>query len=172
MDTLIYTRDDQEYEMLSGIFGEESLGVIVTRGLLDGHYHVEREYDIVVVSINGAEGMKLVCKYRELYGNTLVIWITDDSYFAGVVIRLHIFDFIVHPLEGERFRESLKKIKDGDIEVWQRGAVKNSIYQSCCICGTNIREKVSGRRKFPLKARRNRTIWTKIRDYFLSESTL
>ena len=49
-------------------------------------------------------------KYRELYGNTLVIWITDDPYFARVAIRTHSFDFIVRPLEGTRFREPLRSL--------------------------------------------------------------
>jgi len=144
---------------------------------------VETEYDVVVVGINGAEGMELVCKYRELYRNTLVVWITDDSYFAGVAIRLHIFDFIVYPLEGQRFRESLRRIREGDITVWQRGAVKNSIYQGGCICGTgqNISRDVSEWGKIPMKTGRkippetngrDGTIWTRIREYFLSESTL
>lgn len=182
MDALIYTRDDREYEMLSGIFGEELPGAAATRGLLDGHYHLDKEYDVVVVDIGGAEGMELVCRYRELYGNTLVAWITDDGYFAGMAIRLHIFDFIVRPLEGQRFRESLRRIREGDIAAWQREAVKNSVYQGGRIGGAdqNTSGDVSGRgkippktvgRKIPPKDRRN-MIWARIREYFLSESTL
>lgn len=143
--------------------------------------HMEKEYDIVVVDMDGAEGMEFVCKYRAVYGNTLVVWITDDRYFAGVAIRLHIFDFIIRPLEEDRFRESLKRIKAGDIEVWQREVVKNSIYQVGCIRSrdNNIRKDDSGQGEIPLKTgRRNfspkgaETIWVKIKDYFLSESTL
>lgn len=105
MEALIYTRDDREYEMLSGIFADESPGTAATRGLLDGHFHLEKKYDVVVVDMDGALGMEIVCKYREVYGNTLVIWITDDRYFAGVAIRLHVFDFILRPPTEERLRE-------------------------------------------------------------------
>lgn len=160
MDAIIYTTDEQEYEMLSGILEEESPGLTVSRGMMDGEYHLEREYDVAVVGINGAQGMELVCKYRELYGNTLVIWITDDPYFAGVAIRTHIFDFIVRPMDGTRFREPLKRIKEGDVAVWQKIPVKTSVYQGGCISKGNVSE------------RRNGTIWKKIKDYFLSENTL
>lgn len=102
MDALVYTMDGQEYDMLSGILKEESPGLTVSRGVTDRECHLGREYDVEVVGINGAQGMELVCKYRELYGNTLVVWITDDPYFARVAIRTHSFDFIVCPLEGTR----------------------------------------------------------------------
>ena len=160
MDALVYTMDGQEYEMLSGILKEESPGLTVSRGVVDREFHLEREYDVVVVGINGAQGMELVCKYRELYGNTLVIWITDDPYFARVAIRTHIFDFIVRPLEGARFREPLKRMKAGDIAVWQKIPVKTSVCQGGCNCKGNVLE------------RRNGTIWKRIREYFLSENTL
>lgn len=160
MDALVYTMDGQEYEMLSGILADELSDVTVSRGVIDREYHLEREYDVVVVGINGAQGMELVCKYRELYGNTLVIWITDDPWFARAAIRTHSFDFIVRPLEGTRFREPLRRIKEGDIAVWQRIPVESPVYQSGCISKGNVLE------------RRNGTIWKKIREYFLSENTL
>ena len=81
MDALVYTRDDRQYGMFSRIFVEEFPKAVVTRGILDGHMHMEKEYDVVVVDMDGAEGMEFVCKYREVYGNTLVVWITDDRYF-------------------------------------------------------------------------------------------
>ena len=160
MDAVVYTTDGQEYEMLSGILEEESPGLTVSRGRIDGEYHLEKEYDVAVVGINGAQGMELVCKYRELYGNTLVIWITDDPWFARVAIWTHSFDFIVRPLEGTRFREPLRRIKEGDIAIWQRIPVESPVYQSGCNCKGNVLE------------RRNGTIWKRIREYFLSEKAL
>ena len=160
MDAVVYTTDAQEYELLSGILKEESPGLTVSRGVIDGEYHLEREYDVAVVGINGAQGMELVCKYRELYGKTLVIWITDDPYFAGMAIRTHIFDFIVRPLEGRRFREALRRIREGDIAVWQRMPVKTSVDQGGCIGKGNVLERRKG------------TIWKRIREYFLSENTV
>ena len=160
MDAVVYTTDAREYELLSGILKEESPGLTVSQGVIDGEYHLEREYDVAVVGINGAQGMELVCKYRELYGKTLVIWITDDPYFAGMAIRTHIFDFIVRPLEGRRFREALRRIREGDIAVWQRMPVKTSVDQGGCIGKGNVLERRKG------------TIWKRIREYFLSENTV
>ena len=141
MDAVIYTESGQEYEMLSGILEYES------RGIMDGSFHLEHEYDIAVVGVDGAFGMELVCKYREMYGNTLVVWITDDRYFAGVAIRTRVFGFIVRPLEETQFQEVARKIVEGDIAVWQRMPAKNSVYQTGCAC----EENVSGRK--------NRKIW-------------
>ena len=147
MDTVIYTESGQEYEMLSGILEYESPGIMVSRGIMDGSFHLEHEYDIAVVGVDGAFGMELVCKYREMYGNTLVVWITDDRYFAGVAIRTRVFGFIVRPLEETQFQEVARKIVEGDIAVWQRMPAKNSVYQTGCAC----EENVSGRK--------NRKIW-------------
>ena len=147
MDAIIYTMDGQEYEMLSGILEYESPGIMVSRGIMDGSFHLEHEYDIAVVGVDGAFGMELVCKYREMYGNTLVVWITDDRYFAGVAIRTRVFGFIVRPLEETQFQEVARKIVEGDIAVWQRMPAKNSVYQTGCAC----EENVSGRK--------NRKIW-------------
>ena len=109
MDAVIYTESGQEYEMLSGILEYESPGIMVSRGIMDGSFHLEHEYDIAVVGVDGAFGMELVCKYREMYGNTLVVWITDDRYFAGVAIRTRVFGFIVRPLEETQFQDAGQK---------------------------------------------------------------
>ena len=100
MDAVVFTKSRQEYGMLSGILADESPGMRVSQGSMDGHYHLEHKYDIVVVGVDGAQGMELVCAYRERFGDALVIWITDDPYFAGVAIRTHIFDFHRPPACG------------------------------------------------------------------------
>lgn len=41
MDAVIYTEDDREYEMLSAVVADESPGATVTRGVLDGHFHLD-----------------------------------------------------------------------------------------------------------------------------------
>ena len=120
MDAVVFTKSGQEYEMLSGILTNESPGVTVWQGRMDGHYHPERKCDLVVVAVDGAQGMELACACREMFGDTLVVWITDDPYFAGVAIRMHIFDFIVRPFAEARFRESVRKLKEGKVDVWQK----------------------------------------------------
>lgn len=169
MDAVIYTEDDREYEMLSAALADESPGATVTRGVLDGHFHLGERYDVAVVDMDGAQGMELVCKYRELYGGTLVIWITDDSYFAGVAIRTHIFDFLVRPLTELRFRESLRRIREGDIALWQRMPAEEQAYQPTIPCDGNVPERKG---ISPKNTRRNGTLWEKIRNGFLSESSL
>ena len=124
MDAVVFTKDEREYELLSGILARELPGTRVSRGKMDGYYHLEHRYDIAVISVEGAQGMELVRAYRERFGDTLVIWITEDQYFAGVAIRTHIFDFIVRPFKAERFKESLRKLKEGKIDAWQTVAVK------------------------------------------------
>jgi len=126
MDTLIYTKSVPEYEMLSGILAEELPGITVRQGIMDGHYHLEQRYDVVVVGVDGAQGMELVCAYRERFGDTLVVWITDDPYFAGIAIRTHIFDFIVRPFKKTRFQETVRNLKKGNADAWQR--ISGTIY--------------------------------------------
>ena len=120
---------------------------MMLQAAITSSFHLEHEYDIAGVGVDGAIGMELVCKYREMYGNTLVVWITDDRYFAGVAIRTRVFGFIVRPLEETQFQEVARKIVEGDIAVWQRMPAKNSVYQTGCAC----EENVSGRK--------NRKIW-------------
>lgn len=43
MEAVIYTESRQEYEMLSGIFEYESPGIMVSRGVMDGSFHLEHE---------------------------------------------------------------------------------------------------------------------------------
>ena len=138
MDAVIYTEDDWEYEMLSAALVDELPGAVVTRGVLDGHFHLDERYDVAVVDMDGAQGMELVCKYRELYGGTLVIWITGDPYFAGVAIRTHIFDFLVRPLTELRFQEQLRRIREGNIALWQRMPAEELAYRSAACCGENV----------------------------------
>ncbi|MDE6312692.1 MAG: hypothetical protein K2M46_03575 [Lachnospiraceae bacterium] len=70
--------------------------------------------------MDGAQGMELACACREMFGGTLVVWITDAPYFVRVAIRMHIFDFIVRPFAEAQFRESVRKLKEGKVDVWQK----------------------------------------------------
>lgn len=110
MNAVVFTKSVQEYEMLSGILADELPEAKVEHGKLDGHYHLERKYDIAVIGIDGALGMELVYNYRETF-KCIIIWITDDPYFARMAIRKHIFDFIVRPLSETWFRETLKNLR-------------------------------------------------------------
>lgn len=120
MDAVIYTKSIPEYEMLSGILADELPGITVSQGVMDEHYHLEQGYDVVVVSVDGAQGMELVFEYRRRFSGMLVVWITDDPYFAGVAIRTHIFDFIVRPYTEMRFRESVKNMEEEKEDMWRK----------------------------------------------------
>lgn len=120
MDAVIFTKIRQEYETLSEILANELPGITVNQGRIDGHCHAEHKYDLVIIGIDGAQGMELVCNYREIFDCTPVIWITNDPYFAGVAIRMRIFDFIVRPLVETRFRETVRKLREGKIKAWQK----------------------------------------------------
>ena len=108
MDAVIYTRDGEEFETLGQILREEAGLINVYRDPLDGHRHLDHAYDIVVVALEGAEGMEVVMEHRDRHPDSQIIWITSDRYFAGVAIRKHVFDFILRPLEEERFRQSVR----------------------------------------------------------------
>lgn len=113
MDAVVFTKSVQEYEMISRIFVDELPETIVELGKLDGDCYLEHKYDIVVIDVDGALGMELVYNYREMFDSTLVIWITNDPYFAGMAVRTRILDFIVRPLVETRFRETVRKLRKG-----------------------------------------------------------
>ncbi len=108
MDALLYTRDDGEFATLARVLREEAGLVNVYRDPLDGHWRLDHAYDLVVVALEGAEGMEAVRQQRERHPESLVIWITGDRYFAGEAIRRRVFDFILRPLEEERFRQAVR----------------------------------------------------------------
>lgn len=62
-----------------------------------------------IIAINGALGMELITDHSKRFANALLIWITEDPYFARVAIRTHAFDFLTLPLSKERFKEAVVK---------------------------------------------------------------
>lgn len=126
MNAVIYTPSDAEYELFSRILREEAPGARIVRDPDDGHFHCESEQDFVVVSVDGAKGMELAIKHREINYKTMVVWITSDRYFAGMAIRYQIFEFLTRPFTEADFRAAVKRFLTGDIlpqqktPFWQR----------------------------------------------------
>ena len=110
MEALVYTKDDSEYEKIRTMLEAEAGLIDVYRDPLNGHNYFSHEYDIVVVALNGARGMELVLEYSRRFDMTLVVWITDDPYFAGTAIRQHIYDFIERPYDDETLRETIHSV--------------------------------------------------------------
>ena len=110
MEALVYTKDDSEYEKIRTMLEAEAGLIDVYRDPLNGHNYFSHEYDIVVVALNGARGMELVLEYSRRFDMTLVVWITDDPYFAGTAIREHIYDFIERPYDDDRLRETIRAV--------------------------------------------------------------
>ena len=110
MDAVIYTVNDEEYEVLSGILEEESFAV--SRDPLDHHGHYEHRYDLVVIALEGGRGMQTMLNWAERYPDIQIIWITSDPYFAGLAIRWHIHDFIERPYEPDRIRASVRSARE------------------------------------------------------------
>ena len=119
MDALVYTKDDTEFEKIKTMLESETEQITVHRDPLNGHSYFSHGYSIVVVALNGAQGMELVLEYSRRFGDTLVIWITDDPYFAGTAIRQHIYEFLERPYDDVRLRGTIKK-------AIQRAAKKGS----------------------------------------------
>ena len=109
MRALIYTNSEQEYQLLRMITEEEVDGIIVRQIRMDGHFHVEEDSDIAVVALDGAMGMEIMQSYQSRHPACRIIWITDDQYFGRTAIRNHIFDFIVRPYPGIRYRDAVRK---------------------------------------------------------------
>ena len=122
MDAVVYTKDDLEFSQLEAILREESFGV--ARDPLDGHGHYEQGYGLVVVALEGAQGMQTVLNWADRYKNAQIIWITSDPYFAGLAMERHIHDFIERPYGRERFLQSVRraKAKSTDRHTWHFGA--------------------------------------------------
>ncbi len=110
MEALVYTKDDNEYEKIKTMLESEAELIDVYRDPLNGHNYFSHEYDIVVVALNGAQGMELALEYSRRFDMTLLIWITDDPYFAGTAIRQHIYDFIERPYDDGKLRETIRSV--------------------------------------------------------------
>ncbi|MBQ9483213.1 MAG: hypothetical protein IJU82_03395 [Ruminiclostridium sp.] len=108
MDALVYTKDDTEFEKIETMFRSETEHIDLYRDPLNGHSYFSHDYNIVVIALNGAQGMELVLEYSRRFDNTLVIWITDDPYFAGTAIRQHIYEFIERPYDDTKLRKVIK----------------------------------------------------------------
>ena len=120
MEALVYTKDDSEYEKIRTMLEAEAGLIDVYRDPLNGHNYFSHEYDIVVVALNGARGMELVLEYSRRFDMTLVVWITDDPYFAGTAIRQHIYDFIERPYNPQLYITRSSDFTGGNVIVRRR----------------------------------------------------
>ena len=68
MDAIVYTRDDNEYNLIKTTLENESGLIDVDRHPLNGHKRYDHGYDVAVVAIKGAEGMEVMLAYVNNYG--------------------------------------------------------------------------------------------------------
>ena len=128
MKVLIETESDAEYKRLSRIVLEEDTEADVTHAPSDGHYHHGPGYDLAVISVDGAKGMEAVIPVRERYSRTMLIWITNDKYFAHMAMRKKVFEFLVRPYADDEFRVAVKKFLRGDVELWKQNPMAQEYY--------------------------------------------
>ncbi len=107
MNAIIYTQSDLEYEALERIINGVHPNMDIERAPLQGHKYYHVGYDLIVVALEGAEGMEVVSEYSSRYARSQIIWVTSDRHFAATAMRLHIFDFILRPYEEERITKAL-----------------------------------------------------------------
>ena len=126
VEALVYTKDDSEYDKIKHLLETESSLIDVYRDPLNGHSYYSHEYDVVIVALNGAQGMELVLEYSRRFDDTHIIWITDDPYFAGTAIRQHIYDFIERPYDTERLKGTIHEAVQmcPNRNVWKYNANK------------------------------------------------
>ena len=110
MEAIVYTRDDNEYNLIKTTLENEAGLIDVDRHPLNGHKRYDRGYDVAVVALKGAEGMEVMLEYAGRFPDTNVIWITDDPFFAGIALRNHIYDFIERPYAEERLKQSIRDV--------------------------------------------------------------
>ena len=124
MNAVIYTPSDAEYNLFARILREEAPDAQIIRDPDDGHFHCESELGFVVVSVDGAKGMELAIKHREINYKTMVVWITSDRYFAAMAIRYQVFEFLTRPFDEADFRAAVKRFLAGDIHPQYKLPVK------------------------------------------------
>lgn len=110
MEAIVYTRDDEEYNLIRTILEREAELIDIDRHPLNGHKRYDRGYDVTVVALDGAEGMEVMLAYAERFPDTNIIWITDDHFFAGIALRNHIYDFIERPYGADRLEQSIRDV--------------------------------------------------------------
>ncbi|MCR5432616.1 MAG: hypothetical protein K6E95_08675 [Lachnospiraceae bacterium] len=109
MTAVIYTRNNNDSAFLNETVRRAAEDMSVTLINPEGTKYFRVAYDLVVVDINGAEGMEIVLEYAERFPGSKIIWITDDPYFAKTAIRNHIHDFITRPLDVSWFEHSVRE---------------------------------------------------------------
>ena len=107
MRAVFYTESGEEYQMLSGKLLEEMPDAELHYMEQDGYFRF-LDSDMIVVALDGARGMETVLECSSRYPQAIIVWVTDDEYFARMAIRRHIFDFIPRPLTEERFLETVR----------------------------------------------------------------
>ena len=107
MRAVFYTESREEYQMLSGKLLEEIQDAQLHYMEQDGYFHFW-DSGMIVVALDGARGMETVLECSSRYPQAMIVWVTDDEYFARMAIRRHIFDFIPRPLSEERFSETVR----------------------------------------------------------------
>lgn len=109
MKSVFYTRSKEEYRELS----RQLVGKIPDAQPChiepDGNFHF-MDSELAVITLDGALGMETMLEYRSRYPESMIVWVTDDQYFARMAIRYHIFDFILRPLTEERFSETIQNV--------------------------------------------------------------
>lgn len=68
----------------------------------------ENKYDIVFITVDGAEGMEGVMASRSLEPETPVVWISDDKGFGAQSHRLGCTFFSPKPLDGKILSTAIK----------------------------------------------------------------
>ncbi len=109
MNSVIYTRDDREYESYKALICRLGENEQVSRAELNGHKTYKVVYDLVIVALDGAEGMEVVREYSLRFNDTRIIWISNDPFFSGFALRNHIYDFITRPVDSSWLEHSVRE---------------------------------------------------------------
>jgi len=100
--------------------------------------------DLVFLDIDmeGMNGITLGEKIRELYENTIIIYITGYEKYAFEAYQLRAFHYLLKPVTEERFRQVLREAlaylqkedagKNMTFSVWNKGEMLNLPCRDIC----------------------------------------
>jgi len=85
--------------------------------------------DIAVLDIDmpGMNGLKLASNIREKYDNIEIIFITSYEDFVREAIELYAADYIEKPLNKERIKKTIDRIKNRNIDIGNMIPFKSGI---------------------------------------------
>ena len=110
MDALIYTSNDQEYQVLEEILAEEAGVVNVHRGDPDTDRQYHYPYDLVIAACEDEKSLRQIRRWKEASDIVQIIWITEDAQNLKNAFKYFVFDCFTRPYDEARVRLAIRHV--------------------------------------------------------------